>query len=102
MGKCIKRTKGTIKKWAKSLTPVGIALIGSIAEEIDGLELDNATKRKAALAAIKASFKQARIEAKERAIRGTLEFALEALHEGSAALAELGDASETEIDAEPA
>lgn len=92
MGACSTRTKKIVKQIAAELTPIGVKMIGDIVGQLQTTNLDSATKRAAALAAVQASFKAAAITAKETAIRAGIEAAVTALKQGQDALAELGAA----------
>ena len=90
MGKCATRTKKIVKAIAKAVSPVGVALISDIVWQLESTDLTNRERRNAALAAIKVSFKEKKIEAGESAIRAVVEGAVTALKEGEDALRELG------------
>jgi len=100
MGACAKRTKKIIKGIAKQLTPLGVALIGDIVGLVATTEWSSDKKREDAVDMAKGAFEARAIQAKETAIRATVEIAVAALKEGQDALNDLGQATEAEIDAE--
>lgn len=90
MGKCARRTKKIIKVIGKSLTPVGVGLIGNIVGLIAGTDWSNSEKRERAVDMAKAALREASITAKETAIRTVVEVSVAALKQGTDALADLG------------
>jgi len=91
MGRCAKRTKRIVKTIAKSLTPVGVKLVGTVVGLVATTDWSNEQKREAAVAMAKGAIKEAGIEAKETAIRATVEVAVAALKDGQEALEDLGE-----------
>lgn len=91
MGKCARRTKRGIKAIAKSLTPVGIKLIGNIVGLVAKTEWDSATKRRTAYELAKENLKAAGIEAKGAAIRATTELMVAGLEDGVETLKDFGE-----------
>lgn len=98
MGACAKRTKKIVKGIARELTPVGVALIGDIVGIVATTDWSNDEKRRAAVDMAQGSLKGRGIEARESAIRATVEAAVTALKDGESALAELGQADESDQD----
>ena len=90
MVRCARRTKKIIKTIGKSLTPVGVKLIGDVVGLVATTDWSNDQKREAAVDMAKGALKAAGNEAKETAIRATVEVAVSALKQGETALAELG------------
>ena len=98
MGRCAKRTKRIVKAIAMSLTPVGVKLIGQVVGLVATTDWSNEAKREAAVDMARGAIKAAGVEAKETAIRATVEVAVAALKDGQEALDELGsiDTADTE------
>lgn len=102
MGACGRRVKKIVKGIARELTPVGVGLIGQIVEIVATTEWTNEEKRERAVEMSKGALESALIDAKESAIRGTVELCVSTLKDGEEALRELGQADaddEAEIEA---
>lgn len=101
MGRCMSATKKIVKAIATELSPIGMQFIGSIVGELDATNLDNPTKRAAAIAGTKAAFVHLKIDAQENAIRMGVEAAVRALKHGQDVLANLGAADASPADLAP-
>ena len=102
MGKCARRAKSIGRVVGKALTPIGVRLIGDIVGQIAGADLADKAKAEAAFAAAKVSLRQAGIDARDHMIRLTMEYAVAALKQGEAALADLGQMDDDDLTDEPA
>ncbi len=94
MGRCARRTKKGIKRIAKSLTPVGVKLIGMLVGIAEDTEMSGMQKRRMVVAAGKAALG----DAKENAIRAAVALAVDALTDGRDALADLGDLDDADVE----
>lgn len=94
MGRCAKRTKKIVKGIAKTLTPVGVALIGDVVDIVATTDWTNDQKRERAVELAKGALDSRHIEAKEVMIRAAVEGSVVALKEGREALKELGQPDE--------
>lgn len=97
MGACARRTKKIVKAIGKQLTPIGIALIGDIVGIVATTEWENDVKRETAVDMARGALKARAIEARETAIRATIEVAVSALKDGEDALRELGAADAADV-----